>query len=101
MRIIESKKAVIFDLFDTLTGYESNWSVVPRASQMLGVDSKAWNEQLLLHSNDRLTGKLRDPFLIIKSMAHNIDRAIPDNIIHEVVISRTNRYADALRNIPI
>ena len=100
MKMIESKKAVIFDLFDTLTGYESDWSAIPPVSVMLGVDSKAWNEQLLLHSNDRLTGALRDPFLIIKNMAHNIDHSIPDEIIRQVVIKRTKRYQDALWNIP-
>ena len=100
MRLIESRKAFIFDLFDTLTGFESNWSVIPPVSVMLGLNSKAWNDQLLLHSNDRLTGKLQDPFLIIKNMAHNIDNTIPDEVIHQVVINRTKRYSDALRNIP-
>ena len=100
MKMIESKKGIIFDLFDTLTGYESDWSAIPPVSVMLGVDSKAWNEQLLLHSNDRLTGMLRDPFLIVKNMAHNIDHSIPDEIIRQVVIKRTKRYQDALWNIP-
>jgi putative hydrolase of the HAD superfamily len=100
MLIIQHKKAIIFDLYETLTDYETNWSDVPRASVMLGVDSKAWNDQLLLHSADRLTGKLRDPFLIVKQLAHNIDSAIPDELIREAALSRTKRYADALRNIP-
>ena len=101
MNLLTTKKAFIFDLFDTLTGYESDWSVIPPVSVMLGLNSKAWNDQLLLHSNDRLTGKLQDPFLIIKNMAHNIDNSIPDELISEVVIKRTNRYSDALFNIPI
>jgi len=100
MKLSETKKAYLFDLFDTLTGYESDWSSIPGASSMLGVDSRKWNEQLLLYSADRLTGKLRDPFRIIREMAHALDPSIPDELIREVVTRRTNRYMDALLNIP-
>ena len=101
MKLSETKKAYLFDLFDTLTDFESEWSSIPSASSMLGVDSKRWNEQLLLYSADRLTGKLRDSFRIIRDMAHNIDPSIPDEVIQEVVTRRTNRYMDALLNIPV
>ena len=100
MNLLTTKIAFIFDLFDTLTGYESDWSSIPGVSVLLGFSSKAWNDQLLLYSNERLTGKLKDPFLIIRNMAHNIDNTISDDIIREVVIKRTNRYEDALQNIP-
>jgi len=100
MNLLTSKEAIIFDLFDTLTDYESDWSDIPPVSVLLGISSKAWNDHLLLHSNDRLTGKLQDPFLIIKNMAHNIDNTIPDEIIRDVVTKRFRRYSDALRNIP-
>jgi len=87
MKLSETKKAYLFDLFDTLTDFESEWSSIPSASSMLGVDSKRWNEQLLLYSADRLTGKLRDSFRIIRDMAHNIDPSIPDEVIQEVAFS--------------
>lgn len=100
MKIIKEKNTIVFDLFHTLTDVESKWSAIPTTSELLGVSSVAWNDQLLLHSKDRLTGKVRDPFLIIKGMAHAINDAIPDEKITEVVAKRTQRFQHTLSAIP-
>lgn len=100
MKLIDQKKAIIFDLFDTLTDHETNWSEIPRASKMLNLNSMDWNRQLLFNSMDRLTGKMSDPYQIVESLAHSIDSSIPEDLIREVVHLRTLRYQDALKNIP-
>lgn len=64
---VSIKKTVLFDLFHTLTALESTWSSGPMTSEYLGVSKEAWNEQLLEKSKERLTGKEKDPFTIIKN----------------------------------
>jgi len=54
---LSTKRAVIFDLFHTLTSLESTWGDNrPTTSMILGVSKEAWNEQLLERSRERLTG---------------------------------------------
>jgi len=55
--VIDAKKAVIFDLFHTLTSLESTLGPGRRTtSEMLGVSREDWNDQLLRKSRDRLVG---------------------------------------------
>jgi putative hydrolase of the HAD superfamily len=98
--LIKNKSAVIFDLFHTLTSLESTWSHAPTTSEILGVSRKAWNEQLLEYSKDRLTGKDTDPFGIIKKMALAIDPAISLELIHTATRIRLSRFEAALLKIP-
>jgi len=100
MKIINTKTTFIFDLFDTLTDNETKASNLPPTSEMLGISRKEWNDQLLLHSRDRLIGKIRDPFLIIKNMAHAIDPKIDDATIEYVTEKRIQRFEERLVNIP-
>jgi putative hydrolase of the HAD superfamily len=95
-----NKKAVLFDLFHTLTYGESNWSNRPSTSQMLGVSGKAWNEQLLEKSRWRLAGEEKDPVVTLKKMAHAIDPALSDDLIRKAVENRLIRFEEALVNIP-
>ena len=63
---IRGKKAVIFDLFHTLTALESTWGDDrPFTYQVLGVGKQAWDDQLQKLSRDRLTGKQKDAFAIV------------------------------------
>ena len=67
--IVRTKKAVIFDLFHTLTALETAWGDGrPMTHQVLGVSKEAWHTQLLECSRDRLVGKMTDPFAIIASI---------------------------------
>jgi putative hydrolase of the HAD superfamily len=68
-------------------------------SSILGVSRDQWNEQLLKNSQDRLRGELTDPFLIIKRMAHQIDRSIKDQTIRLAVKTRCERFRFALEKI--
>ena len=114
-----SKPVVIFDLFHTLTSLEAVGRIEtpasdtqhstfsessahgPMTSQILGVSREAWNEQLLEKSRARLAGEWQDPFDFIEKMAHAIDSSIPDDLIKAAVVNRVNRFAQAMRGIPL
>lgn len=98
--ILSTKKAVIFDLFHTLTSLESTWSTGPWTSQLLGVSREDWNDQLLEKSRERLTGEARDAVSIIRKMAHAIDPAISEDVIEKATMNRIERFRGALVTIP-
>jgi putative hydrolase of the HAD superfamily len=93
-------KGVIFDLFHTLTGLESGWSELPLTSDVLGIDRKVWDELLTSRSRERLIGEQRDPYAIIRTLAHAADPSIPEARIHEAVGIRIQRFRDSLVRIP-
>jgi len=97
---VQQKQAVLFDLFHTLTRVESSWLAGPSTAEILGVSKEAWNEQVMEKSRDRLTGKIIDPVLIIRQMAHLIDPAIPESFIKKAVSNRIKRFYAAVVNIP-
>jgi putative hydrolase of the HAD superfamily len=98
---VREKKAVLFDLFHTLTSLET----VPAAAEMrstreiLCVSREAWNEQLLERSHDRLIGRKTDEFQIIAEMARAIDPSIDDETIRRAAENRAARFAAALKGI--
>jgi len=99
--IIRAKRAVIFDLFHTLTSLESAWGAGRRmTSEVLGVSREAWDEQLHSKSRDRLVGLKSDPFEIVAEMARAIDPSIPGDRIKAATENRIARFAAALHEIP-
>ena len=99
--VVAEKKAVIFDLFHTLTSVESSSSDrLPSTSQVLGVDRAAWNYQLLEHSRDRLVGLETDPFRIIAKLARAIDASVSDERIKVATENRMARFRAALLEVP-
>ena len=98
---VAGKKAVIFDLFHTLTSLESSWGGgTPMTCEMLGVSREAWDEQLHQNSRDRLVGREQDAFQIIAGMARAIDPTVPDERIRVATTNRIARFASALQHIP-
>ena len=93
-------KAVVFDLFHTLTGLESEWSDLPWTSDVLGVDRKTWDVAITQRSLWRLTGAERDPYAIVRGLAHSVDPTIPDERIRAATEIRIERFRHALRRIP-
>ena len=91
---------MIFDLFHTLTGLESEWSDLPVTSDFLGIDRRTWDGVLHEKSRQRLTGELSDPFLILRDLAHQIDPTIADEKIRQAVAIRIRRFREALRRTP-
>lgn len=98
---VDQRKAIIFDLFHTLTAIESSWgNGLPFTCDMLGIDRDAWHDQLQLHSRSRLAGQEKDPFRIVSQMARAIDPTIPDETIHAAIANRIKRFEAALLDIP-
>ena len=93
-------KGIIFDLFHTLTGRESERGSLPTTSSVLGVEQAAWNEALVKGSRWRLSGQERDALTIIRTLAHSIDPTIPEERIGEASRMRVRAFREALRNIP-
>lgn len=98
---VNQKKAVIFDLFHTLTAIESSWgNGLPFTCDILGVDRDAWHDQLQLHSRRRLAGEEKDPFCIVSQMARAINPTIADERIRAAIANRIKRFEAALLDIP-
>jgi putative hydrolase of the HAD superfamily len=93
---------MIFDLFHTLTSARATrrGSADRSPSEVLGVDRARWNEQLVSRSRWRLAGDERDPFNIIRTLAHGIDPSIPLDRIREAVDVRRRRFHETLCDIP-
>ena len=93
-------RAVIFDLFHTLTGPESEWSSLPWTSDILGIDRGDWNRALTANSRWRLTGEVRDPAEIVRAIARSINPDIPDDLLAQATAIRQQRFKRALGTIP-
>lgn len=96
---LEIFRGVIFDLFHTLTSADIMRVPGKGTSEILGVSREDWNEQLLVHSDDRLRGKTTDPFKIVQKMAHAIDPTISVQTIETAVKKRIERFRYALTHI--
>jgi putative hydrolase of the HAD superfamily len=100
-RAVAGKKAIIFDLFHTLTALEVTWGDGrPFTHEVLGVSREAWDEQLHKGSRERLTGQKTDAFAIVRDMARAVDPSISDDVIRTAVENRIARFAGALVGIP-
>jgi putative hydrolase of the HAD superfamily len=95
-----NKKAYLFDLFHTLTGRESKWANLPTTSEFLGIDKKVWNDLLFNGSYDRLCGREKDEFRIIRTLVDKVKPDISDEMVREAVKIRKERFGQALINIP-
>lgn len=95
-----SVRGVLFDLFHTLTGLESEWSDLPLTCDILRIDRRAWDKVLTQRSRWRLAGEQRDPFLIIRDMARMVRPDIADALVREAVAIRLQRFRHALQRIP-
>jgi putative hydrolase of the HAD superfamily len=93
-------RAVVFDLFHTLTGPEAEWSDLPRTSDVLGIDRSIWNELLVSRSRWRLAGEERDPYVIVRTLARQIDPTISEERIQEATRVRIQRFRESLARIP-
>ena len=93
-------KAIIFDLFHTLTGFESEWSDLPFTYEVLGVERRLWNGVITTGSRWRLAGEEREQFRILSRLCREIDPRITEETIRKACAIRTQRFRDALQRIP-
>jgi putative hydrolase of the HAD superfamily len=97
--IVASKKALLFDLFQTLTNTDPWEHSRPHTSELLGLDNEMWKEMVFHRSRDRLVGKLTDPVEIMGMMAHGIDETIPPDVIRTAAENRIERFKETLSRI--
>lgn len=97
----KNKKAYIFDLFHTLTGPESQWSTLPATSEFFGVDRTVWSDMLQFGTYERLCGREKDPFRIIRDLVDRVKPEISDELVRQAVEIRKKRFGQALINIPV
>lgn len=93
-------RAVIFDLFHTLTGPEVEWSDLPWTSDVLGIERSTWHDLLVSRSRWRLAGEETDPYAIVRTLALEIDPTISDERIQEATRVRIQRFEDSFARIP-
>ena len=93
-------RGILFDLFHTLTGPESQWASSPTTSTLLGIDRRAWNDALLRQSRWRLVGEERDQVAIVRALAHAIDPSLGEDQIRAATRARIERFRQALIRIP-
>lgn len=93
-------RGVIFDLFHTLTGRESEWSSMPHTCDLLGVERRAWDRVLVETSRWRVVGEERDPLTIFRRLVHQVVPSMPDERVREVLAHRTQRFRECFDNIP-
>src|SRR5262245_61472669 len=93
-------KAIVFDLFHTLTGFESEWSDLPFTCEVLGIERRIWNGVITTGSRWRLAGEERDQYRILSRLAREIDPKISDETIRKAAEIRTRRFRGAFQRIP-
>ena len=99
--LMEAKRAIIFDLFHTLTALESTLGDNrPLTHVMLGLSKEAWDEQLHARSRERLIGARKDAHEIVREMARAINPQISDEVVLRATENRIAQFAAALRQIP-
>ena len=99
--VVKQKNAIIFDLFHTLTAPEVTAPNGQSTSAILGLDVSKWNEQLMEKSKERLKGFEKDPYKIIRNLAHAINPDISEDLIVKATNNRIKRFDDALINMPL
>jgi putative hydrolase of the HAD superfamily len=94
-------RGVVFDLFHTLTGLESERTDLPWTADILGIARARWDEALISSSRQRLTGAERDPHRIVAALARGVDPGIDDQRIRKAVSARIRRFRETLYRIPL
>lgn len=94
-------KAVLFDLFTTLTSLKHLKDAPGRFThEILGVPAEAWSNALFHKSRQRLIGAIKDPVEILRDVAWKIDPWISEDLLNEAVKERRIRFRYCLENPP-
>jgi putative hydrolase of the HAD superfamily len=99
--IVDTRKAVVFDLFHTLVSLRSAWGdKLPRVHEILGVSGEAWRKQLERKLHELYTDGKTDAFSATAEMARAIDPTISNRTIESAVQSIVETFAGALMRVP-
>jgi putative hydrolase of the HAD superfamily len=98
--VVGGARAVIFDLFHTLTSASSTWIGGPTTADILGFSDEEWTRRVFQSPRDRLVGIQRDPVAIMTELARSLDPTISDEVIQRAAARRLERFERALTKIP-
>lgn len=99
--VVASKRAVIFDLFHTLTALElTSAREIPSDRELIGASREEWSRQLVALAQVRWTGGLATPAAVVRALVHAIDPTVAEQRLQEVLINRQRRFAIGLREMP-
>jgi putative hydrolase of the HAD superfamily len=93
-------KAVIFDLFNTLTSHDVRRDDIPWTADVLGVPRETWARALTEASGPRLTGDIREPVEIIRHLAKAVGVAASGEQLEAAASSHRRLFARVLEGVP-
>ena len=91
-------RAVIFDLFHTLTSLEVSGAPGPSTPEMLGIEREAWNRLWMSDPDDYVLGST-DIIVPVRRIARQLNPAVTEEQIQEAVAARYGRFRYALTHI--
>ena len=94
--MLAAKKAVVFDLWHTLTALEITGASGPSSSEILGIDRGEWDSLMEAGRADAVLGRQRDPLAIMRQCAHAIDPSVPEERIRQAASTRMAKFRHAL-----
>ena len=94
-------RAVVFDLFHTLTAREEEWGDLPWTSDHLGIPRADWHKALTQDSRARLAGEISDPVEIVRLVARRLKPGLSDEVISQAAAFRAERFRRSLSAIPV
>lgn len=97
---VSAAKGILFDCYHTLTALEVTTPDHPMTYQLLGVSEEAWVHELMENSHDRLSGKLKDGYEIIRGMALQINPGLSEETIRRAAQNRFRRFELSLLHMP-
>jgi putative hydrolase of the HAD superfamily len=97
--VVNNKKVIMFDLFQTLVTLNSPEIQQIPTYEILGIKKEEWENELFEGSRERLTGKIKEPFQIIKSIADAINPHIQSDLIIKTTNNRLLKFEKALMNV--
>ncbi len=94
-------KAVVFDLFTTLTSLSHTPGAPGRNShETMGISREEWVEALFNQSRERLIGEITDPVDIIRDIAWKINPDMDEELLGQTARERRVRFRYCLENPP-
>ena len=94
-------KAVVFDLFSTLTSLSQLPDAPGRNThEILGMDRSQWLEAIFNDSRERLIGTIRRPVDIMRDIAWKINPSLSEELLEEAARERRIRFRYCLEHPP-
>jgi putative hydrolase of the HAD superfamily len=93
-------KALILDLFNTLTSHEMQREDIPWAADILGVPRDVWSRALTEASGPRLTGAIREPVEIMRYLTQAVDVVASDEQLEAAASSHRGLFTRVLLSVP-